>query len=392
MRGIRLGSIFGIPIKLDATFLLILPVFAYLIGSDVTTLVDEVFNPTFGAGIETAVLTQGYTPFALGAAAAIGLFSCVLLHELGHSAVAMYYGYEIDSITLWLLGGVAQFAEMPEDWKIELQVAVAGPIVSVALGVLGYAGFSLVAGGGQPIATFLLGYLMVANVTLAVFNMLPGFPMDGGRVLRALLARTRTHARATQIAAEVGKGFALLLGLVGLFSGPNLLLVALAFFIYIGAAGEAQQTVLKAAFQGVTVGDVMTGGADLRTVSPDDSVADLMGRMFRERHTGYPVVGNGEFVGMVTLEDTKSVPEVERDAYRVEDVMNYDVPTLSPDSELMDALDALQSHRTGRLPVADEDGNLVGLLSQTDLVMAFNISQSSGGLAGLGGQELPRQP
>jgi len=378
MRGIRLGSIFGIPIKLDATFLLILPVFAYLIGSDVTTLVEEVFNPTFGAGIETAVLTQGYTPFALGAAAAIGLFSCVLLHELGHSAVAMYYGYEIDSITLWLLGGVAQFAEMPEDWKIEFQVAVAGPIVSVALGVLGYVGFSLVAGGGQPIATFLLGYLMVANVTLAVFNMLPGFPMDGGRVLRALLARTRTHARATQIAAEVGKGFALLLGLVGLFSGPNLLLVALAFFIYIGAAGEAQQTVLKAAFQGVTVGDVMTGGGDLRTVSPDDSVADLMGRMFRERHTGYPVVENGELVGMVTLSDAQSVDEVERDAMRVDDVMSTDVYTATPDTEAMAAFQTMQEHGVGRLPVVDADGELCGIISRTDLMTAFDIIQQSG--------------
>jgi Zn-dependent protease/CBS domain-containing protein len=378
MRGIRLGSIFGIPIKLDATFLLILPVFAYLIGSDVTTLAEEVFNPTFGAGIQAGVLTQGYTPFVLGAAAAIGLFTCVLLHELGHSAVAMYYGYEIDSITLWLLGGVAQFAEMPEDWKIELQVAVAGPIVSVALGVVGYAGFSLVAGGGQPIATFLLGYLMLANVMLAAFNMLPGFPMDGGRVLRALLARTRSHARATQIAAEVGKGFALLLGLVGLFSGPNLLLVALAFFIYIGAAGEAQQTVLKAAFQGVSVGDVMTGGADLRTVSPADSVADLMGRMFRERHTGYPVVENGELVGMVTLSDAQSVDEVERDAMRVDDVMSTDVYTATPGTDAMEAFQTMQEHGVGRLPVVDADGELCGIISRTDLMTAFDIIQQSG--------------
>ncbi|QKY21212.1 CBS domain-containing protein [Halolamina sp. CBA1230] len=378
MRGIRLGSIFGIPIKLDATFLLILPVFAYLIGTDVTTLVEQVFNPTFGAGIDPAVLTQGYTPFVLGAAAAVGLFACVLLHELGHSVVAMYHGYEIDSITLWLLGGVAQFTEMPEDWKIEFQVAVAGPIVSVTLGVLGYAGFTLVAGGGQPIATFLLGYLMLANVVLAAFNMLPGFPMDGGRVLRALLARTRTHARATQIAAEVGKGFAVLLGLLALFSGPNLLLLALAFFIYIGAAGEAQQTVLKAAFQGVTVGDVMTGEADLHTVSPDDSVADLMSRMFHERHTGYPVVENGDLVGMVTLGDAQSVDEVERDAMRVDDVMATDIYTATPETDAMNALQTMQQEGIGRLPVVDADGELCGIISRTDLMTAFDIIQQSG--------------
>jgi Zn-dependent protease/CBS domain-containing protein len=378
MRGIRLGSVFGIPIKLDATFLLILPLLAYLIGTDVTALVDQVLNPTFAAGIDAAVLTGGYTPFALGLAAAVGLFTCVLLHELGHSAVAMYHGYEIDSITLWLLGGVAQFTEMPEDWKVELQVAVAGPIVSVALGALAFGGFSAVAGGGRPIATFLLGYLMVANVVLAAFNMLPGFPMDGGRVLRALLARTRTHARATQIAAEVGKGFAVLLALFALFSGLNLFLLALAFFIYMGAAGEAQQTVLKAAFSGVTVDDVMTREADLHTVSPDDSVATLLDRMFRERHTGYPVVDNGELVGMVTLSDAQSVKEAERDAMRVEDVMATDVYTATPETDAMDAFQTMQGENVGRLPVVDADGQLCGIVSRTDLMTAFDIIQSGG--------------
>ena len=387
MRGIRLGSVFGIPIKLDATFLLILPLLAYLIGSDVETLIEELLNPVFGAGIDAAALTGGYTPFALGAAAAVGLFTCVLLHELGHSVVAMYHGYEIDSITLWLLGGVAQFTEMPEDWKIELQVAVAGPVVSVALGAISYAGFTVIAGGGQPIVAFVLGYLMLANVVLAAFNMLPGFPMDGGRVLRALLARTRTHARATQIAAEVGKGFAVLLALFALFTGLNLYLLALAFFIYMGAAGEAQQTVLKAAFQGVTVGDVMTDGGDLRTVSPDDSIATLVERMFRERHTGYPVVENGRLVGMVTLGDAQSVDEVERDAMRVDDVMTTEIHTVTPDTEAIEAFQTMQQHNVGRLPVLDADGELCGIVSRTDLMTAFDIIQESGAASGgaLGG-------
>ncbi|MFD1566229.1 CBS domain-containing protein [Halolamina litorea] len=381
MRGIRLGSVFGIPIKLDATFLLILPLLAYLIGSDVGTLVTDVLNPTFGAGIEAGALTGGLTPFALGAVAAVGLFTCVLLHELGHSVVAMYHGYEIDSITLWLLGGVAQFTEMPEDWKVELQVAVAGPVVSVALGGLAYVGFSLIVGSGQPILAFVLGYLMLANVVLAAFNMLPGFPMDGGRVLRALLARTRTHARATQIAAEVGKGFAVLLALFALFTGINLYLLALAFFIYMGAAGEAQQTVLKAAFRGVAVDDVMTGKGALHTVSPDDTVATLMSRMFRERHTGYPVVENGELVGMVTLSDAQSVDEVERDAMRVEDVMATDIYTVTPETEAMDAFELMQGNGVGRLPVVDANGDLCGIVSRTDLMTAFDIIQKSGSMA-----------
>ncbi|AEN07064.1 CBS domain-containing protein [Halolamina sp.] len=376
MKGIRIGTVFGIPIRLDATFLLILPIFAYLIGSDVETITTELLNTTFGAGIDPAPLTGGLTPFALGAVAAIGLFTCVLLHEFGHSLVAMHYGYEIDSITLWLLGGVARFAEMPEDWKIELQVALAGPAVSVALGIVAFAAFSVVP-GSQPALAFLLGYLALMNIVLAVFNMLPGFPMDGGRVLRALLARTRPYARATQIAAEVGKGFAILLGLFGLFNF-NLYLLALAFFIYMGAAGEAQQTVMRAAFRGVIVSDVMTSKESLHTVAPDDSVAQLIQRMFRERHTGYPVVKNGRLVGMVTLGDAQEVNEVEHDAMRVDDVMTTEIITVTPQSDALEALQTMQENSIGRLAVVDANGDLCGIISRTDLMTAFDIIQSSG--------------
>jgi Zn-dependent protease/CBS domain-containing protein len=380
MKGIRIGSILGIPIRLDATFLLILPLFAYIIGNDVDLIVEQLLNGALGAGIDAGALTSGLFPFVLGSVAAIGLFACVLLHELGHSVVAMKHGCEIDSITLWLLGGVARFSEMPEDWKVELQVAVAGPIVSVALGVIAYAAF-LAVPGSQPAVAFVLGYLALMNVVLAAFNMLPGFPMDGGRVLRALLARTRPYARATQIAAEVGKGFAILLGLVGLFNF-NLYLLALAFFIYMGAAGEAQQTVMRAAFRGVDVRDVMTGSEDLHTVSPDDSVAELISRMFRERHTGYPVVENGQLVGMVTLGDAQDVDEVERDAIRVDDVMATEIVTVTPETDALEALQTLQSNGIGRLPVIDANGELVGIISRTDLMTAFDIIQSSGASSG----------
>jgi Zn-dependent protease/CBS domain-containing protein len=376
MKGLRIGSAFGIPIKLDATFLLILPVFAYLIGSDVESIVGQLLNGALGAGIDAAALTTGLFPYVLGTVAAIGLFACVLLHEFGHSLVAMHYGYEIESITLWLLGGVARFTEMPEDWKIELQVAIAGPVVSIAVGVAAYAGF-LAVPGSQPAIAFVLGYLALMNIVLAAFNMLPGFPMDGGRVLRALLARTRPYARATQIAAEVGKGFAILLGLFGLFNF-NLYMLALAFFIYMGAAGEAQQTVMRAAFRGVTVGDVMTPNEDLHTVGPEDSIAELMQRMFRERHTGYPVIRNGRLVGMVTLGDAQNVKEVERDAMRVDDVMAEDIVTVTPETDALEALQTMQQSGIGRMPVIDATGDLCGIISRTDLMTAFDIIQSSG--------------
>ncbi|NLV01293.1 M50 family metallopeptidase [Haloferax volcanii] len=376
MRGIRIGSVFGIPIKLDLTFLIVLPLFAWLIGSDVTNLA-AIVNDLFGSTIDGAAISAGSMQWVLGSAAAIGLFAGVLLHEFGHSLVAMRYGYEIESITLWLFGGVARFKEIPEDWKQEFTIAVAGPVVSVAIGVVSYAGFLLLPESQAP-AQFVLGYLALVNVSLAVFNMLPGFPMDGGRVLRALLARNRPHAKATQMAAEVGKVFAFLLGLFGLFF--NLFLVALAFFIYMGASGEAQQTVLKATFQDVVVRDIMTGRENLDVVDEKTSVAELLERMFVERHTGYPVLRNGDLVGMVTLDDARGVKEVERDAFRVDDIMSDELTTITPDADAMDAIALMQERGVGRLPVVDEAGELVGLVSRSDLVTAFNIIRSRGSL------------
>jgi CBS domain-containing protein len=293
----------------------------------------------------------------------------------------MRYGYEIESITLWLLGGVARFTEMPEDWRQEFNIAIAGPVVSVAVGLLAFVTLRVLP-IEVPSVEFVLAYLALTNVALAVFNMLPGFPMDGGRVLRALLARNRPHARATQIAAEVGKAFAIVLAIVGLFA--NLFLIALAFFIYIGASSEAQQTAMRAAFQGVTVRDIMTPGEELHTVTADASVAELTDRMFRERHTGYPVVRNGELVGMVTLGDAREVREVERDAYRVEDVMAADLVTISPDADAMDAISLMQQENVGRLPVVDDAGDLVGLISRSDLVTAFDIIRTQGPPTGSG--------
>jgi Zn-dependent protease/CBS domain-containing protein len=382
MRSYRIGSLFGIPIKLDLTFLVVLPLFAYLIGSGLGTYV-ELLNDQFGAGLDAGALTGDATvAFTLGALAAIGLFVGVVLHELGHSLVAMRFGFPIASITLWLFGGVAQLTEMPEDWKQELYIAVAGPIVSILLGVLSYGAFLLVDPNGSTITAglrFVLGYLALMNVVLAVFNMLPGFPMDGGRVLRALLARTRPYARATQLAAEVGKAFAILLGLFGLFGGGGLFLVAIAFFIYIGASSEAQQTMMKAAFEGVVVRDIMTPAEDVHTVAPDTSVADLVGRMFRERHTGYPVVEHGQVVGVVTLSDAQGVKEVERDAYQVEEVMSRELQTIGPDADAIDALQQMQQAGVGRLLVMEGD-ELVGLVSRSDLMTALNIIRESGSL------------
>ena len=375
MRKFRIGSAFGIPIQLDLTFLIILPIFAWLIGSQVAIFVDQL-NTLWGTSIDAGPLTSGSMPWLLGSVAAIGLFVGVVLHELGHSLVAMRYGFPIESITLWIFGGIAQLTDTPEDWRQELLIALAGPAVSIVIGVICYVAFLAVPASFAALA-FVLGYLALMNLVLAAFNLLPGFPMDGGRVLRALLARTRPFARATQIAAEVGKVFAFLLGLLGLLGG-NLLLIGIAFFIYIGASGEAQQTVMKAAFQDVTVRDVMTPGTEVETVPPDLTVADLVDLMFRQRHTGYPVVEHGDLVGLVTLEDARQVEPVERDAFLVSDVMSTDLETISPTDDAMTAFVEMQRNGIGRLLVVDAHGSLVGLVTRSDLLTAFNIIRSSG--------------
>ena len=374
MRGLRLGRVFDIPIQLNWTFLLILPIFAWVIGSDIARLTGLV-NDLLGGSIAADPLTAGPTPWLLGSAAAAGLFVGVLLHELGHSLVAMRYGVEIESITLWLLGGVANFKEIPEDWRQEFSIAIAGPVVSVVVGVLSFVAF-LVLPSSLDAVRFVVGYLALMNVGLAAFNMLPGFPMDGGRVLRALLARTRPHARATKIASEVGKTFAFVLGMLGLFAFSPIMIL-LAFFIYMAASGEAQQSMLKSAFQGVTVGDIMTARQELLVVDPETTVSDLLTRMLTERHTGYPVVDSREeLIGMVSLDDARSITEVERDAYTVGDVMERDITAIAPTADAFTALQAMQEHGVGRLPVVDEAGNLIGIVSKTDLMTAFDVIQS----------------
>ncbi|PSP75400.1 metalloprotease [Halobacteriales archaeon QS_3_64_16] len=376
MRSFTVGRAFGIPIRVGLTFLLVLPLLAWLIGTGVGRYV-EAFNSFLGANLDAAALTAGSMPYVLGTVAAIGLFAAVVLHELGHSLVALRFGVGIESITLWFLGGIAQLTEMSEEWKEEFAVAIAGPAVSLALGALSYGAFLIVPSGQLSPVRFLFGYFAVMNIALAVFNLLPGFPMDGGRVLRALLARNRPYAQATQSATRVGQLFAIGLGLIGLLSF-NVFWLAIAFFIYVGAASESRQTTMKAAFEGVRVRDVMTQADDVHAVTPETSVAELLDRMFRERHTGYPVLEDGEIVGVVTLSDTREIKEVERDAYRVAEVMTAEVTTIAASSEAITAMNAMQSTGVGRLPVIDADGVFAGLISRTDLMTALNIIQSSG--------------
>ncbi|MFC3957735.1 site-2 protease family protein [Halovivax cerinus] len=383
-KSFRIGSLFGIPIKLDVTFLLILPVFAIIIGRQIEGVV-EILNEV-GAGIEVAALTGGLTPYLWGFVAAIGLFAGVVLHELGHSLTARRFGYPIDSITLWLLGGIASLSDMPENWRQEFAIAIAGPIVSVLIGIGSFVAFQITP-GGQAGLRFTFAYLAILNVVLAIFNLLPAFPMDGGRVLRALLARNQPYAKATRQAATVGKFFAVLMGLFGLFAW-NPVLIAVALFVYIAASGESQQVTMKAAFQDVTVADIMTPADRLQTVGVDTTVQELVQRMFQERHTAYPVIDGGRLVGMVTLSDARNVKQVERDAYTVEEIMRDEPTTIEPTADVMTGIERMREAGVGQLlvvtPEADwgaDGGDLIGIISQSDVMTALDVVQQSGSVS-----------
>ena len=386
-KSFRVGSLFGIPIKLDVTFLLILPIFAYLIAVQIE-LAADLFNESMGAAIDVDALTGGYTPYVWGLVAAIGLFIGVVLHELGHSLTAQRFGYPIDSITLWLLGGIAALSEMPENWRQEFAIAIAGPIVSVLVGVVSY-GLFIVTPESLDGARFIFAYLAVLNIALAIFNMLPAFPMDGGRILRALLARNQPYAKATQQAAAIGKGFAVLMGLFGLFA-LNPVLIAIALFVYIAASGESQQVTMKAAFEDVTVRDIMTPAGRLQTVTTQTSVEELIERMFRERHTAYPVLEDGYLVGLVTLTDARDVRPVEREAFTVSDILRRDVESISPESDVMSAIEQMRSSNESRILVVEPSeewnggGDLVGIISRSDVMTALDVVQQSGAVAPVG--------
>jgi Zn-dependent protease/predicted transcriptional regulator len=366
-RSYRVGTLFGIPFRLDITFLLILPVFAWLLGAQISVVIPQL-NEAFGTTIDPGPLTQGSRPLVIGTIAALSLFACVVLHELGHSLVARSYGYEVESITLWLLGGLAKSAELPRNWLHEFWIAVAGPLVNVAIATV--CALSLLVVPPVDVVVFLLLFLGLLNVGLAVFNMLPAFPLDGGRVLRALLARNRSYVDATRTAATVGKAFAVFLGLGGLLAG-DLFLLAIALFVYIAATSESRQMMLDAAFEGVEIEDVMTPADELVTVEADMPISELLDMMLDERHSGYPVLDTGDFVGIITLEDVQGVPSSDTAAV---DAMTpvEQLATIDPSAEVMEAFRMVGDTDVGRLPVV-ESGRLLGIITRTDLMRAFKI-------------------
>ncbi|RCU46701.1 site-2 protease family protein [Haloplanus salinus] len=379
MRSYTITNIWGIPIRVNTSLLIFLPILAWLIGSgQQIELYAGLIGGLTGVGFDLAVLRAGPMPWLVGLLAAVGLFVSVTIHELGHSWVAIRYGLEIESITLWILGGLAALKTFPKEWNREFWIAIAGPITSLLVAGVCY-GAAVVAPTSLQVPRFVLGWLAITNVVLAGFNLLPAFPMDGGRILRALLARTRPYGVATRIAARVGVVFAFLFAIVAVLNFQIILLL-LAFFIYGAATTESKAVLLDELFEGLTVSDIMT--REPATVTASTTVDDFGSQMLRNRNPIHLVVdGDGDAVGIVTLDDLKKARRQDRDTDTVGEIMR-DVPRVDPDADAFDILGQLQGSG-GLDAIVQRDGELFGVLTDADYAHAMTIQRGfRSGVAG----------
>jgi len=297
MKSFKVGSVSDIPIYLNLTLVLFLPVLAWLISRpEQIGVYADLIESIAGHSIDRAALEGGNTSLVIGATSAVGLMLGVLIHELGHSWAARRYDIVISSITLWIFGGMARMEELPEDWDIEFWVALAGPVTSVLLSGVFFGALQFTP-ADAPVLTFVVGWLAVVNLSLAIFNLIPAFPMDGGRILRALLARSQPYATATRRAARLAKVLAVFGAIAALLGGAPLLII-IALFVYVAASSESRSVMMRELLRGFTATDLMARGAP--TVSPDTSVSAFVERVFAEREPVFPVLDGDALVGIVT--------------------------------------------------------------------------------------------
>jgi Zn-dependent protease/CBS domain-containing protein len=335
---------------------------------------------------------SGTVPATIAAVAFIlALFAIVVLHELGHALAARRYGIATRDITLLPIGGVARLERMPREPRQELVIALAGPAVNLALapilfGVLWVTGgipsaAEMVFGGGLLSWRVFLARLAWTNLfVLAAFNLIPAFPMDGGRVLRALLAiRSRNYARATEIAARVGRLFALAFGIAGWFWLDAPVLVLIALFVWLGAAGEAAAVQQSDTLDGVLAAHVMI--RDVRTLGPGDPLGRAIQHTLESFQQDFPVVDGGAVVGVLTRRDLFRVLAERGPTAPVHAAMRRDLPPVDPDDEVEVVLARLRGCGCQALPVV-RDGRLLGVLSLdnvSEFVMARTALRESRG-------------
>jgi Zn-dependent protease/predicted transcriptional regulator len=310
---------------------------------------------------------------------------CVVLHEYGHALTARKYGIKTRDITLYPIGGVARLERLPDRPIEELWVALAGPAVNVVIAVVLIAFLALTNG---PISLTpmnmlqgsFLERLIVVNVYLVLFNLIPAFPMDGGRVLRALLALKLDYVQATQIAATIGQGIALLFGLVGLFANSFLLFIAL--FVWIGAGQEASMVQVRHSLGSIPITRAMQ--TDFQILSPADSLARVVELILAGSQQDFPVVENGQVVGILDRDTFISALSQNSQQTSVADVMHRNVPEIDSHDMVEKALMRFQESGSKTLPVT-HNGTLVGLITSeniTEFLMIRSALKAARGVTG----------
>ena len=294
----------------------------------------------------------------------IAVFGCIVLHELGHALTARRFGIRTLDITILPIGGLARLERMPEDPKQELLVALAGPAVNLVIAVA-LGGLVLIVGlgsswwSGNFLTMPLLAQLAAVNVALLLFNLIPAFPMDGGRVLRALLATRFDYNRATQIAARVGQTLAIGFGFAGLMSGQFMLLF-IALFVYLGAQGEAQQVQTRFSVRGVPVRTVVIG--ESRALAPTDTLTHAASELLATSQIDFPVAADGRVLGLLTRHDLIRALAAGRRDDAVANVMRRDLPVIEDDAPLEETFRRMQELGTSTLPVVHR-GRLTGIVT-----------------------------
>jgi Zn-dependent protease/CBS domain-containing protein len=354
----KLGTFAGIDVFVHATFLLIVGWFG--------------LSYWLQSGTLAAVLE--------GIAFILLLFLFVTLHEYGHALTARRYGVRTRDITLYPVGGVARLERMPEKPIQELWVALAGPAVNVVIAI-GLFIFLLLTNTLVPLNQLTLTTgsfverLMLVNVWLVAFNLLPAFPMDGGRVLRAVLAMNMDYVKATQIAANIGQGMAFLFGFIGLFTNPFLLFIA--FFVWMGASQEASMVQMKNALGGIPVVRAML--TDYQTLTPRDSLSRMADLILAGSQHDFPVVEDGRVLGVVTRDDFLAALTKQGQNLPVSSVMRSDLPEVDSYEMVESALVRIRESGVPVLPVTHA-GRLVGLINAeniTELLMIRSALKSA---------------
>lgn len=351
----KIAKIMGIPIKIHFSW--------FIVFGLITWSLSTHYFPK--AAPELPVTAY----WIKGVMAAFLLFASVAFHELSHSYVSKKYGIPITSITLFIFGGVAQMKGEPPYPKAEFRMAIAGPISSFLLSILFYLLSINMAGGPKA----LFSYIAQVNFILAVFNLIPGFPMDGGRILRSVLwNRTKDYFYATQKASNFGKKIALFFVFFGLFliftgySG-GLWISLIGWFLYMAAQSSHQQVTLQETLSGIKVKNVMA--KDIVALNPSITIDDAVDKYFlRFGYGGFPVLDDGKFLGITSLKEIKDVPRKDWSRVRISDIL---VPhnkkwEVSPDSNVMETLELMIKEDKGRIIVMEKD-KIVGLITRNGI-------------------------